>query len=1177
MVTQGEMPQPSEGHMIVKVSDHTGSRMCRHSCELPLTATVRDLKDKIGTLRPMPEGCAAFEDAYAVQFARPHDNSWADIDPADDGILVADLGIKNQSTVLLKRSKKMGSNAQLYDAQMTSPDPLPLPPPAPSLPTGGQLVVRKPDGAASSASGSAWPSASSSSSCCAPGSSSYSDWDRKSATGYVGLSNQGATCYMNSLLQGLYMTPEFRKAVYDWSFEDRFQADYQRHKSRQHEGVPSPAPDGGKKAEAPETDEEFRERKETRSIPLQLQRLFARLQFSSKRAVETVDLTRSFGWTDAEAFTQHDVQELCRVLFDALEESMAQTHQANIINTLFQGKMTDYVRCMECQKYNARQDVYLDIPLVIKGFGETRAVSSIEEALTKFTQPEYLEGPNAYMCERCNKKVRAQKGLEFVSFPYILMLQLKRFDFDYETGRRVKLNDSVSFPHILDLNPYLEGHRSTDATMEEAAEPAAAAAPATAEDADADRMEDDGAAPVQDPVVTPDRPYVYRLYGILIHRGSAMGGHYYAYIMSFGSNKWYEFNDSTVSEITEDDIRKSYGESDNGAKSSSGYSWMGSYGANAYMLFYRRVDPERNINPPTGDEVPQIIKDWVEQEKEKERAAEEKRKAERDTFSIHFIYDEKETVIPLHRTTKFGDAKRAVMDALKLTGKYTDDCVRFRHTRPACGIMTEVIEATPETPLQSVVRSYDAVAVEVKEKDAEFESYDPNTIGVKVVAYSAASQSFSTRIVYTDPAVSVAQFKELLGKRFSMQPQRIRLLQEPTSAWEKQPYYHLNEDAKSLNADHSCWDGTRYVIEECDDGNALVPMDSAAGLEIGRLRNQLTIKLNILHPGPTAREETVQTDKRLTLREFKDTLKTITGLDPSEIVVSRGTVNWKYEIKELDESLDEHRVYDGVELWVERGKPTRAGESKVTVFLYDEANEDKPYEKLFEAPVLETAPVEDVKALICARLLEERKLQVDPALLRLRDMTSVNQLPGKIAICGYPVKEFFYLYNGKNIAVQILKEPENVTTKDNLTFFVQHWNPKTLEFASREEIVVPSTTTVNELREMLAHRISIPAEQVGVVRVYASGLEGASVIDAAVELTWDKATAENGNDKIDSSPMYVHDGDLVLFRDNKEERRELSIQERQKYEKEAAAKRSSRYSSMGRQESALKIHKDDKE
>ena len=35
------------------------------------------------------------------------------------------------------------------------------------------------------------------------------------ADGYVGLVNQGATCYLSSLVQSLYMTPEFRRALYD--------------------------------------------------------------------------------------------------------------------------------------------------------------------------------------------------------------------------------------------------------------------------------------------------------------------------------------------------------------------------------------------------------------------------------------------------------------------------------------------------------------------------------------------------------------------------------------------------------------------------------------------------------------------------------------------------------------------------------------------------------------------------------------------------------------------------------------------------------------------------------------------------------------------------------------------------------------------------------------------------
>jgi len=48
-------------------------------------------------------------------------------------------------------------------------------------------------------------------------------------------------------------------------------------------------------------------------------------------------------------------------------------------------------------------------------------------------------------------KVDAMKGLKFSSFPYLLTLQLKRFDFDYDTFRRIKLNDKVTFPLFLDL------------------------------------------------------------------------------------------------------------------------------------------------------------------------------------------------------------------------------------------------------------------------------------------------------------------------------------------------------------------------------------------------------------------------------------------------------------------------------------------------------------------------------------------------------------------------------------------------------------------------------------------------------------------------------------------------------------------------------------------------------
>jgi len=106
-------------------------------------------------------------------------------------------------------------------------------------------------------------------------------------------------------------------------------------------------------------------------------------------------------------------------------------------------------------------------------------------------------------------------------------------------------------------------------------------------------------------------PYVYELYSVLIHRGSALGGHYYAYIKSFTSNKWFEFNDSQVSEITESDIYKTYGEDPDERPSRGGMFSMFHSSANAYMVMYRRVDRKRNLLEATLKDIPDELKNKV--------------------------------------------------------------------------------------------------------------------------------------------------------------------------------------------------------------------------------------------------------------------------------------------------------------------------------------------------------------------------------------------------------------------------------------------------------------------------------------------------------------------------------------------------------------------------------------
>ena len=60
-------------------------------------------------------------------------------------------------------------------------------------------------------------------------------------------------------------------------------------------------------------------------------------------------------------------------------------------------------------------------------------------------------------CERCDKKVDTIKRLCVKKLPPILVIQLKRFDYDYERMCLIKFNDYFEFPRTLDMEPYTVG------------------------------------------------------------------------------------------------------------------------------------------------------------------------------------------------------------------------------------------------------------------------------------------------------------------------------------------------------------------------------------------------------------------------------------------------------------------------------------------------------------------------------------------------------------------------------------------------------------------------------------------------------------------------------------------------------------------------------------------------
>eukprot|EP00803_Ostreobium_quekettii_P004318 evm.model.scf_1518.4 EVM.evm.TU.scf_1518.4 scf_1518:22440-34055(-) len=233
----------------------------------------------------------------------------------------------------------------------------------------------------------------------------YSYASRKE-TGYVGLKNQGATCYMNSLLQYLYHLPYFRKAVYH---------------------MPTL-----------ETDEP------ERSLPLALQSLFFKLQHSPT-SVSTKALTKSFGWGTYDAFMQHDVQEMEAKLCEKLEEKMKGTKVEKVIQYLFVGHYSSHIDCIDVDFKSITQQPFMEIQLEVTGCRDIYA------SLDKFCEEERLDGQNKYQAEG-HGLVDARKYVKFDDFPPVLQLHLKRFDYDYQRDLQIKINDHYEFYSTLDLD-----------------------------------------------------------------------------------------------------------------------------------------------------------------------------------------------------------------------------------------------------------------------------------------------------------------------------------------------------------------------------------------------------------------------------------------------------------------------------------------------------------------------------------------------------------------------------------------------------------------------------------------------------------------------------------------------------------------------------------------------------
>lgn len=252
-------------------------------------------------------------------------------------------------------------------------------------------------------------------------------------------------------------------------------------------------------------------------------------------------------------YVQKDVDEFFNMFMDRIESLIKGTKEEKIMHNLFQGVLANEFICKDCPHYSEREEPFLAISLPVKN------KNSVQDCLKHFVEGEMLEGENAYFCEKCEKKVNTLKRCCVKRMPNILFLALKRFEFDFDTMSKVKVNDYCEFPLELDMTPYSQQELARQDLIKKMDE----------KNLSADDLNEDQMHILKSKV--PDNYYKYKLKGIVVHFGTADQGHYYSFIQD-RENKdagWFEFNDTLVKEFDPSEIpEETYGGDDNNLASS---------------------------------------------------------------------------------------------------------------------------------------------------------------------------------------------------------------------------------------------------------------------------------------------------------------------------------------------------------------------------------------------------------------------------------------------------------------------------------------------------------------------------------------------------------------------------------------------------------------------------------
>lgn len=248
--------------------------------------------------------------------------------------------------------------------------------------------------------------------------------------------------------------------------------------------------------------------------------------------------------------------------------------QRSIISDVFDGKLLSSVQCLTCDRVSTREETFQDLSLPIPGRDHLAVLHhqppspppmqmpstssgvnctdvvyqnhdnwlwwfwnwfrsffwgpavNLHDCMGAFFSADELKGDNMYSCEKCNKLRNGLKFSRVLALPEMLCVHLKRFRHDLSYSS--KISSPVIFPLTgLDMRQYL--HKDCKSKVS-----------------------------------------TYDLSAVICHHGTVGSGHYICYAKHAPTDKWFEYDDQSVTQVSPETVQN----------------------CEAYVLFYQKSNPQ---------------------------------------------------------------------------------------------------------------------------------------------------------------------------------------------------------------------------------------------------------------------------------------------------------------------------------------------------------------------------------------------------------------------------------------------------------------------------------------------------------------------------------------------------------------------------------------------------------